>query len=120
MVDTGRTSVVSVGTSGAVRNGAFGAFLNGESSSLAVQVEFSNTGDDIIGLALLPGFGGGNAGATDVLFVCDNPLLNELFLNEWYFWTGFVRKFIFGAITELDQLKFVLIVAVGTGGGGFV
>lgn len=69
--------VLLEGAPGAGLKGTFGAFRRGEINSLAVQVEFSRTGDEIIGLALLPGFGGGKAGATDAVLASLMPLFSE-------------------------------------------
>lgn len=52
----------TVGNSGAGLAGILGAFFRGDSSSLAVHVEFSKIGDDIIGRGFAPLFNGGRAG----------------------------------------------------------
>lgn len=65
-LDKGR--LCSTGATGAGRNGTFGAFLRGEKSSLAVHVDVSKIGDEIIGRGCAPGFNGGKAGGTSNSF----------------------------------------------------
>lgn len=50
------------GREGAGLAGTFGTCFKGESNSLAVQVEFSKIGDEMIGRGFAPGFNGGKAG----------------------------------------------------------
>lgn len=97
-VDSGR------GTSGAARTGTgTGTCFKGEISSLAVQVEFSKIGDEMIGLAVLPGLGGGKAGPPPV----------KICLNDWALVTSD-----FGAAPLLDLVTTVVFTGVRTGGGG--
>lgn len=104
------------GISGAGLHGTFGAFLNGEINSLAVQVEFSKIGDEIIGLALEPGFGGGKAGATEALFALAKAVVKALGLYECDLVTGLFKNTALSAVVFALCTVGVFTATVGTGG----
>jgi hypothetical protein len=99
------------GASGAALIGTL-TLRSGEINSFAVHVEFSKMGDEMIGLAVLPGFGGGKAGPVALLLTPTRACL-----NDWALDTDLFKKL------ELDLPTRGLLnagVAGGTmiGGGG--
>ena len=84
--------------------------FKGETNSLAVHVDVSKIGFDIIGLALFePGFAGGKAGAMEALFEVSTAATTiDLFLSSVLDATEPVLEMVAVGLFELTLCKFGL------------
>lgn len=113
--------LLSLGNSstGAGLTGTLGALRRGDISSLAVHVEFSSIGDEMIGLAFDPGFGGGKAGATEAAFAeATAPEIALLVLTDCARFTIGLTNAVFSTVVWARLTTGVLAGTGGTTGTG--